>query len=151
MFGEIYAGRMNISAMIFSLNALTTQIPAAVEQPFWMWGRGSAVQTIDIDLVRANVRVVRRDGPLEIRIGRVLGSGRAGEVTIIAAEESGVLKIRDRYPSNPIMAPRECLPPLDARGDFWNNSVRFDTVVWVPRATVVIVKVKDGRVEGADR
>ena len=137
--------------MIVGISALTSQIPASEDQSFWTWTGASEVQSIEIDLIRGNVTVVRREGQPVIRIVRMLGAGRSAEVSIEATADGGVLTVRDRYPSDPTMTWDECLPPIDGRGDFWNNSVRFDTTVWAPPATIITAKVKDGRVKGADR
>ncbi len=143
-----YTPRMNISAMIFGLIALSTQLPPAQDQPFWAWSQGSAVSVVEIDLIRANVQVVRRDGPVEIRIVRMIRSGRASEVKIVALDKNGILTVQDRYPSDAFAQGYECLSPLDERGDFWHNDVRFDATVWAPPATRVTARVMEGKVEG---
>jgi hypothetical protein len=56
--------------------------------------------------------------------------------------------IVDRYPTWKAAGPRgDCLPPLDARGDFWHSDVRFDAVVRVPPNVRLIVRVMDGDID----
>ncbi len=141
---------MNIFVMLFGLAALPANVAATHDQPFWAWNQHTPTGVIDIDLIRADVKVVRREGPVEIRIVRLPGTGRASEVKIAASQVDDILNVRDLYPTRVLAGRAECLPPLDERGDFWHDDVRFAATIWAPPAIQVTVRVKDGQVEGVD-
>ena len=120
--------------------------PAAAAAPQaespWSWRSGRQVEIVEIDLIRARVELVRREGPVEIVVRRE--GGEPGARAEIALEQrGGTVKIADVYPAR--TGYEECLPPDDGRGDYWTNVVRFHAVVRAPARVRLVVRVKERR------
>jgi hypothetical protein len=99
-------------------------------------------QTVDVDLVRAKVRLVRTvRGPLQIKITAPRGAGTTGvEVHI----EKGTRRIRvhDTYPQlAPTAAYHECVPRSTARGAFWRSVVVFDVLILAPPGVATRINI----------
>jgi hypothetical protein len=128
---------MNISITSAGLMlGLFAPFPAASN---WEW-RGAAA-LLDIDLVRADVRIVTTQRAPNVRI--VPGGEDAAAVTFTVDIEDDVVRIRDRYPARGLRLD-ECPPPVDARGDYWRYSAPLKVTIAVPRGTRLRVRVMSG-------
>jgi hypothetical protein len=108
--------------------------PWLLEQPI---GRH---QTVQMDLVRAHVDVVRRPGPLriEIRSRRGVLNGR---VSFRVERTAGRISIVDIYPpSTGAEVPRECEQLVGWRGPYWRSDVPLDVKVEVPAGVRIIMR-----------
>ena len=133
---------MTISlALAGLLLAVSAPLPSP---PHWEW-RGAANE-IDIDLARADVRIVATRGAPAIRI--VATGADAAAVAFSATPADGMVRIRDRYPPRGRWAD-ECLPPVDERGDFWTYAVPLEVVISVPPGTRLRVRVMAGDIRAS--
>ncbi|KRC82433.1 hypothetical protein [Sphingomonas sp. Root241] len=129
---------MNIPVALLSLlSSLDT--PAVAEA--WEWRGAAAV--IDVDLVRADIRIIVKDGPSEVRI--VPRGDDAASVTFSAASAGDVVRIRDRYLPR-ARWPNDCLPPVDERGDYWTHMVPLQVTIQVPPESHLRVRVISGNI-----
>lgn len=117
--------------------------------PQWHWsGPSSHAETVRIDLVRADVKIVASiDNKFLVRIVAEGTTEDAGRVWIDVTQKDGTYVLSDRYPQRPPWTMlSECLPPSDERGDFWLVSTRFKVVVAAPRGIRPVVTLKSGTV-----
>jgi hypothetical protein len=143
--------RMLLTLLALSATGAAPGQASRAEPPFWEWRSQPAPAALTIDFIRGDITIVRRDGPLEIRVFRSLRAGRTEEVRIAVADENGVLVVQDAYPASLARLWDECLPPMHERGDFWSNSVFLSAVVTVPPATRVSATVLEGRVAESEQ
>ena len=94
-----------------------------------------------IRLVRGSVEIRRREGPVRVEVTRSADRSDRFEAAINVSEQYDLILISDRYPMRSAVNYRECLPPLDARGDFWSSDVRLFAVVWAPPSLPVGVEL----------
>ena len=115
--------------------------PAVAGDASWTWAdRGNGSRAITIDLVRGDVSVER--SPAEARIA-IDGSSDAAQVE--AVEQPGTVRITDRYPARSTVASTaECLPPADARGDYWSYPARFAVRVRLRPGQPLRIRLKQG-------
>jgi hypothetical protein len=67
---------------------------------------------------------------------------------LIADTTIDAVRIEDRYPRTGGMDPRhDCLPPEDARGNYWHSDVRLSTIVRVPANVRLVVHLVDGDID----
>lgn len=129
-----------------SVHAQTPAYPAAE----WRWaGTVTAGGTVEVRLVRGSVRAETIPGR-EATVILVRRGDRSDPATAqLSVDTAGIdFRIVDRYPAPSGTGPRgDCLPPLDARGDFWRSDVRLDAVVRIPPHVRLIVRVMDGDVD----
>jgi hypothetical protein len=132
---------MNIPVALLSLlSSLDT--PAVAEA--WEWRGAAAV--LDMDLVRADVRIITGKGPSEVRI--VPRGDEAAGVTFSAASAGEVVRIRDLYPPRARWL-RDCLPPVDERGDYWTHVVPLQVTIRVPPESHLRVRVISGDIHAS--
>ena len=116
----------------------------------WRWtGAMRGGGTIEIRLVRGSVHAETIPGQ-EATVILVRRGDRSDPVTArLSVDTVGAdFRILDHYPAPNATGPREdCLPPLDARGDFWHSDVRVDAVVRIPARARLIVRVMDGDID----
>ena len=129
--------------------ALQLLLPAsamaqAETEPDWVFEEEqSQIEGVRIDLVRGEAMVVRRAGPLSIRISNHSATGKSGKVSLRMINEGGVLEITDIYPANTYNMWRECLP-ITARGNFFTSDARFRATIYAPENIEVSVTFMDG-------
>jgi hypothetical protein len=129
---------MNIPVALLAL-LLNLDAPAVAEA--WEW-RGAA-GALDMDLVRADVRIIVKNGPSEVRI--VPRGDDAAAVTFSAAAAGDVVRIRDLYPARARWLD-DCLPPVDERGDYWTHVVPLQVTIQVPPESHLRVRVISGNI-----
>ena len=137
-----YACVLGLSAVVMSgmSNADQRATPAST----WTWESPDREQRrLVIRLVRGSVEIRRREGPVRVEITRSADLSDPFEAAITVSERSDQILISDRYPMRSGVNYRECLPPLDARGDFWSSDVRLIAVVWAPQSLPVGVEVME--------
>ena len=106
-----------------------------VAAPHWTW-TGDAGD-VELNLVRASVRVVHRPGPARIAIS-ARGRPGLGEVRIVADQDGRRLRLTDVYPPHSgVTLPGECAPPPGSRGDFLHSDIVLDAVLAIPPETSV--------------
>jgi hypothetical protein len=135
--------------------ALASTEPAHAQSPAypaaeWRWtGAMRGGGTIEIRLVRGSVRAETIPGQ-EATVVLVRRGNRSDPTTARLSVDTagGDFRIADRYPAANATGSREdCLPALDARGDFWHSDVRVDAVVRIPSRARLIVRVMDGDID----
>lgn len=110
-----------------------------LEQPI------AAHQSVEVDLARAKVRKVMREGPLRVEI-TARGLQGLDSVQIAVQRTDGTISISDVYPIAPaVFAPSECEPPAGARGAFWRSDVVFDVLIAAPPGVQLRIRVMDAR------
>ena len=101
-------------------------------------------QKLELNLVRATVRVTRRPGPMRIEIRPSQGSTLEGVSFRIDQDARGI-KISDVYPPAPPAGfATECEPPSGERGAFWRSNVEMDVLISLPPGVQSEVHVMDG-------
>ena len=135
-------------AIPLTMFALLSAGPATAQPPFWYWrSQPRTPETVSLDLVRANVRIIRREGPVEISSERRAGFGRGAEVRLVMEDDGSSVTIRDIHPQSIAGQWDECLPPASAHGDFWTNAATFNLTIRAPRRTRISVNLLDGLVD----
>lgn len=64
-------------------------------------------------------------------------------MAFVAAAADGAVRIRDAYPSRSNWT-KECLPPAEARGDYWSYVVPMRVTVTIPAGTRLRVRLLSG-------
>lgn len=137
------------TAALVVLALISTWVPvtSASASPQWQFGRWEWVGDRDdprpvvINLVRGTAHVVRRPGPVRIVIDARSKRVDPNVVRFDVREERDRIAITDTYPKRRLlMTNRECLPPEDARGDFWSNEVWISATVRAPVGVAVDVR-----------
>jgi hypothetical protein len=86
---------------------------------------------IELNLVRASVRTVRRSGPARIEI--TSRNAKNVDVASFRVEQTGRgMRVIDIYPPHPSLFRGECEPPEDGRGDFLHSDIVLDAVLYLP-------------------
>ena len=110
----------------------------------WTWeSLNREPRPLVIRLVRGSVEIRRRAGPVRVEVTRSARLSDPFEAAITVSERSDQILISDRYPVRASVNYRECLPPLDERGDFWSSDVRLMAVVWAPQDLPVKAEIMD--------
>jgi hypothetical protein len=104
--------------------------------------------TIEIHLVRGSVRAETIPGQ-EAEVVLVPRSDHSDPAAVrLSVDTVGSdFRVVDRYPTAAPGPRRECLPPLDERGDFWHTDVRVAALVRVPAHVRLIVRLIDGDID----
>jgi hypothetical protein len=116
----------------------------AVRDLHWNWtGVVRAGQTVTLDLVRAQVRIVPAGGNV-VGISALLQGRRDApeSVTMVVDTSNNGFAVTSRYgvARVPPFAPRqECLPQSSVHGDFWYNDVGAELILEVPQGVRVAV------------
>jgi hypothetical protein len=116
---------------------------AAPEPDPWRWESAHENRELVISFVRGSVEIRRQDGPVQIEVRRTARRSDAREATIVLTESQREVIITDVYPMRSPAVRRECLPPLDQRGDFWSSDVQLHAVVRGPHRLRVRVELMD--------
>lgn len=124
-----------LSAWLLGLSA-TPSTPAAAE---WQWQGVAAI--LDVDLVRADVRIVASPDAAMVRI---VPAG-PGAVAFSSAATANGVAVHDRYPPRGRWS-KECLPPVGERGDYWTYAVPLQVTIAVPAGTRVRVRLMSGSI-----
>ena len=116
--------------------------------PRWRWTAPDPRAALRIDLVRADVTIVRSsDNRLSISIAATGGIEDANRLRIDVTEKNDGYVLSDRFPPRSmIVAPKECLPPPDERGDFWLISTKLRVVVAAPTGWEENIVVNQGSI-----
>jgi hypothetical protein len=133
---------VGLSVMVMSgmSNADQRGTPAGT----WTWeSLNREPRPLVIRLVRGSVEIRRRAGPVRVEVTRSARLSDPFEAAITVSERSDQILISDRYPVRASVNYRECLPPLDERGDFWSSDVRLMAVVWAPQDLPVKAEIMD--------
>lgn len=123
------------------LLAAASPQPAA---PAWEW-RGAA-DLLDVDLVRAEVRIVAAPNATAVQI--VPEGVDADAAAFSAVPNARGIVIRDRYPPRGPWV-KECLPAVDERGDYWTYAVLLRVTIAAPPGTRIRVRVMSGSIHAA--
>lgn len=125
---------------------LTEELSVADSLDHWiaLAPPGSA-EPITLDLIRADVRIEPSpNGAAELRI-HATRPDHAARIALRLHRHRQGIAITDLYPTrSPVAAMAECLPPPDARGDFWLADAGLEVVVRVPARRRVTVHLRDG-------
>ena len=120
----------------------------------WSWaGRIGAGQTVTVDAVRADVRVLpSRSG--EVALSAVITGvdDRPETVTLRVDTTAGGVTFRTFYAPAFLVHPArriECLPADSLHGDFWYSDVRATLTLRVPPGIAVAVRVMWGDIKRA--
>ena len=137
-----YACVLGLSALVMCgmSNADQRATPAST----WIWESPDRDhRRLVIRLVRGSVEIRRREGPVRVEVSRSADRSDPLEAAVNVSEQYDQILISDRYPMRSAVNYRECLPPLDARGDFWSSDVRLIAVVWAPQSLPVGVEIME--------
>ena len=113
---------------------VAVEAQAAPFAPHWVWeGKGATGGDVELNLVRASVRVLRRPGPVRIEI-TARGQPDLSGARLVVADTKGGISVTDIYPPHPALLPSgiECEPPIGARGDFLHNDLVLDATLHLP-------------------
>jgi hypothetical protein len=102
----------------------------------------------EMDLIRGEVKIERSRGQrIEME---VLGPGDddLAQIASRISWDGDRTSVIDIFPRRYGAWQDECLPPPDARGDFWRVHSRPRIVLHVPAGVVVDVRVREGKVVG---
>jgi hypothetical protein len=89
-------------------------------------------QSLQVDLVRAKVKVTRRAGPLRVEI-RARGASDLGGVSFRIVREREIIRIIDVYPnSSGAGLKRECEPSIGERGPYWRSMLPLAVDISLP-------------------
>lgn len=130
---------------------IVESVPRSADET-WVWRKPSIhVQSVDINLVRANIVVEPSDSAnVEVIIVAEGDRGVDSAVSFVVSQQDKRYRVVDRYPAKSSKINSiECLPPVDERGDFWNHQVALTVTLRVPRQMHVIAHTMAGTV--ADR
>jgi hypothetical protein len=137
-----YFWALGLSALVMSgvSDADQTGTPAGT----WTWESPNREhRPLVIRFVRGSVEIRRREGPVRVEVTRSARLSDPFDAALTVLERPDQILISDRYPMRAGVKYRECLPPLDARGDFWSSDVRLLAVVWVPQDLPVKAEIMD--------
>jgi len=119
------------------------------EQRQWIWRSGHALRPLTVRIVRGSYRIVRRPGPAVVSMS-VFSPGGDPEAVHFSVDAGKSVTITDVYPRAALRSWKECLPPHDARGDFWASDALIEAVIEAPLSLPVTVEVMDlRRTEGS--
>ena len=139
--------RLVLLALLLSMPRPIAAAPevAASATGTWIWtGSKADRRPVTVRIVRGSYRIVRSDGPVLVSM-RVRGHSLDPPTVRFAVEERDRVTISDVYPSSGLPSFKECLPPNDARGDFWASDAVIDAVIRAPALVPVEVEVMDPR------
>jgi hypothetical protein len=110
----------------------------------WEWSSSATrIGRLQVRLVRAVVSVRRTVAP-EISI-RIIATGQGARPNLTVVFEEQNLTIVDRYPAASTLSNRrECYPPAEERGAFWNSNVRLTVEISAPANIEVKVEPTHG-------
>ena len=149
MTNDITRG-LTIAALALTFTEAAHAQSPAYPAAEWRWtGAMRDGGTIDIRLVRGSVRAETIPGQ-EATVVVIRRGDRSDPTTARLSVDTagGDFRIADRYPAaNATRSREDCLPALDARGDFWHSDVRVDAVVRIPARARLIVQVMDGDID----
>jgi hypothetical protein len=140
--GQRFSWVLGLCAMVMSCMSSADQngTPSSI----WSWESPSRNhRQVVIRFVRGSIEVRRRDGPVRVEVIRSAHRSDPFEAAIVVSQEADGITISDRYPARSGADYRECLPPVDARGDFWSSDVRLTAVVRAPQSLPVRVELTD--------
>ena len=119
------------------------------DQRQWIWRSGQALRPLTVRIVRGSYRIVRRPGPAVVSMS-VFSPGGDPEAVHFSVDARKSVTITDVYPKAGLRNWKECLPPNDARGDFWASDAFIEAVIEAPPSLPVTVEVMDlRRAEGS--
>ena len=139
--------RILIIALLVALPApiLAGPAPDAAPQGAWNWtGSTGDSRPVTVRIVRGSYRIVRGQGPVTVAM-KVHSAGGGPAPLKFDVEDGDRLIISDVYPASGFRSWKECLPPQDARGDFWASDAVIDAVIHAPQSVEVRVEVMDPR------
>ena len=100
-----------------------------------------ADQSLKLELVRANVKVTRRAGPLKVEI-RARGAPDFGGVSFRVVRDHGAIRIIDVYPNwTGAGVKPECEPPIGERGPYWRSMLPLDVEISLPAGVRTDVRI----------
>jgi len=111
--------------------------------------QAKAGDRFEMELIRGEVKVERSSAQsIEME---VLGPGNdeLAQVALRISWDGDRTSVIDIFPQRYGAWQDECLPPPDARGDFWRVHSRPRIVLHVPAGVVVDIRVREGKVDGA--
>ena len=124
---------------------LAGRAPHATARSAWNWtGSIGDSRPVTIRIVRGSYRIIRDEGPVTVAI-KVHSAGGGPVPVKFGVENGDQLIISDVYPASGFRSWKECLPPEDARGDFWTSDAIIDAVIHAPQSVEVKVEVMDPR------
>ena len=154
-----YEGCVGMSRLahlvVIAALALTVSLPGLAQTPLYpaaesRWaGVIRAGGTVDVRLVRGSIRAETGSGQKVTIIVIRRGVRSDPMATGLSINTTGTdLGLSDHYPALINAVGRvDCLPPLDARGDFWHSDVRFDVVLRLPPNIRLLVNLLDGDID----
>ena len=91
-----------------------------------------ADQSLQVELVRAHVKVTRRAGPLVVKIAARGASDLRG-VSFRVVRDGQTIRIIDVYPgSSDAGFRKECEPPIGERGPYWRSMMPLTVEISLP-------------------
>ncbi|MDB5673336.1 MAG: hypothetical protein JWM65_318 [Sphingomonas bacterium] len=110
--------------------------------------QAKAGDRFEMELIRGEVKV-ERSSTRRIEM-EVLGPGNddLARIAFRISWDGDRTSVIDIFPQRYGAWQDECLPPPDARGDFWRVHSRPRIVLHVPAGVVVDVRVREGKVVG---
>jgi len=111
--------------------------------------QAKAGDRFEMELIRGEVKVERSSAQsIEME---VLGPGNddLAQIALRISWDGNRTSVIDIFPQRYGAWQDECLPPPDARGDFWRVHSRPLIVLHVPAGVVVDIRVREGKVDGA--
>ena len=111
--------------------------------------QAKAGDRFEMELIRGEV-TIERSSAQRITI-EVLGPGNddLAQIALRISWDGDRTSVIDIFPQRYGAWQDECLPPPDARGDFWRVHGRPRIVLHVPAGVVVDIRVREGKVVGA--
>lgn len=122
----------------------------SVSQLRWT-GTNQNHRPLVLRLVRGSARIVWRPGPIEIQFRTRSSAQDPRAVTFVVSDEDQRIAVSDHYPAGDPLEFRECLPPEDARGDFWHSDVVVDALIYAPAGLAVETQIMDPQPQGTAR
>jgi hypothetical protein len=110
--------------------------------------QAKAGDRFEMELIRGEVKVERSSAQsIEME---VLGPGNddLAQIALRISWDGNRTSVIDIFPQRYGAWQDECLPPPDARGDFWRVHSRPRIVLHVPAGVVVDIRVREGKVVG---
>ncbi len=105
-----------------------------------------ADQSLQVELVRAKVKVTRRAGPLRVKI-QARGASDLGGVSFRVVRDRKTIRIVDVYPhSTGAGLRRECEQPIGERGPYWRSMLHLTVDISLPpgiRTDVRVLELSD--------
>jgi hypothetical protein len=111
--------------------------------------QAKAGDRFEMELIRGEVKVERSSAQrIEME---VLGPGNddLAQIALRISWDGDRTSVIDIFPQRYGAWQDECLPPPDARGDFWRVHGRPRIVLHVPAGVAVDIRVREGKVVGA--